>query len=317
MAKKKAPPKPPVKPYVWKQAAKVNWFPSINQPKPGGGFTLRPGIQPGSLGAILGNSGQTTPTARPSGGGGGGASGILADYLNQMRADSSASSNADKGSMIQNLRNAIVSYGLAPDYSALGADAQGYLKEALDQNTLDLAAKNEKEGISSHARLGHENDLAMRRIPATLAGRGLLRSGQTGADLGEQAQTFKNQGYDMLSALMQGITGSVGQFQEAERQRQRDLAEAEMGAGGDAYGDYSDSYMDDGGGDTGPAGPVAGTWLKKRQAQLAAKRAAAARAAAAKAAAARAAAQRAAQASRNRSSGNPMHKAGRGIVGRY
>ena len=208
---------------------------------------------------ILGTGGRNTPfvsgptsplrgfTAPASGGGGGGgASGILGDYLNQMRADASADSNADRGGMINNLRQAIISYGLAPDYSALGADAQGYLKEALDPNTLDLAAKNEKEGISSHARLGHENALAVRRIPAVLAGRGLLRSGQTGSDLGEQAQTFKNQGYDMLSALMQGITGSIGQYQEAERQRQRALADAEREAAMGAYSDYSDSYMDQG-----------------------------------------------------------------------
>jgi len=244
-AKKKAPPKP--KAPVW---IKANQGPATFQTSPLirsqvlGGINAR--TTPLYAGAL------TAPAA--SGGGGGGASGVLGDYLNQMRADSSASSNADRGSMINNLRQAIISYGLAPDYSALGADAQGYLKEALDPNTLDLAAKNEKEGISSHARLGHENDLAMRRIPAMLAGRGILHSGQTGSDLGEQAQTFKNQGYDMLSALMQGITGSVGQFQEAERQRQRDLAEQEMQSAMQAAGDWGDSglgggygYQDSGG----------------------------------------------------------------------
>jgi len=191
------------------------------------------------------------------------AAGILADYMNQMRADAAADRNAEKGSMIQNLRQAIISYGLAPDYSALGKDAQGYLKEALDPNTLNLAAKNEAEGISSHARLGRANEISMRQIPALLASRGILRSGQTGEDFKNQAQDYKNQGYDMVSALMQGITGSIGGFQEAERARQRALAEAEMQAAMQAANDWSDSDFGDSG-DSGDSGDTGNTGVSSK-----------------------------------------------------
>ncbi len=240
----------PKKPYVWKQAAGVNWFPGLNT-QPGGPGTRvipRPNLPKLDFSTLFGGA-RTQAPQQPSGNP---AAGILQDYLNQFRADAAAESNAEKGGMINNLRQAIISYGLAPDYSALGKDAQGYLKEALDPKTLELARKNEEEGISSHARLGRQNEIAMRRIPAALAARGPLRSGQTGSDFGDQAQDFKNQGYDMLSALMSGITGSVGQFQEAERARQRALAEAEMQAAMQAASDWSDSDFGDPT-DTGPA----------------------------------------------------------------
>jgi hypothetical protein len=276
-----------------------------------GGGTQTAKLSPAVLAMLKGGARTTAVNTRgimnakqpqTSPGGGNPAAGILADYMNQMRADAAADRNAEKGSMIQNLRQAIISYGLAPDYSALGKDAQGYLKEALDPNTLALAAKNEAEGISSHARLGRANEQSMRRIPAALAARGILRSGQTGSDFGDQAQDFKNQGYDMVSALMQGIQGSVGGFQEAERARQRALAEAEMQAAMQASEDWSDSDFGDTGdtGDTGPASTSAkpGAWLAKRRAQLAAQRAAAARRKAASLAAQRANERRRAQAGR-------------------
>ncbi len=244
--------KKPKKPYQWTGAKNINWFPGINQQPggPGTKITMRPGLPKLDFSTLFGGARTQAAPQQSSNP----AAGILQDYMNQMRADAAAESNAEKGSMINNLRQAIISYGLAPDYSALGKDAQGYLKQALDPNTLALAAKNEQEGISSHARLGHANEIAMRRIPAGLAARGLLHSGQTGADFGEHAQDFKNQGYDMLSALMSGITGSIGQYQEAERARQRALAEAEMQAAMQAAGDWSDSDM----GPTGDEGPATG-----------------------------------------------------------
>ena len=173
--------------------------------------------------------------------------GILADYLNQMRADAGASSFADKGSMINAIRKYAISYGALPDFSqmgGLGGDAQGYFQEAMDPATQALAQKAEAEGVSSHARLSHANDVATRQIPSALAARGMLHSGQTGADLGEQAQLYKNQGYDMLNEMLSGITGQVGGYQNAERERQRQLADMEMQAAMQASQDWGDSYFD-------------------------------------------------------------------------
>lgn len=175
--------------------------------------------------------------------------GLLQDYMNQQRADFAAESAADKGGMINALRKYIISYGASPNFEqfgGIGGDAAGYLKEAMDANTMALARKAEEEGLSSHARLAEQNARATRLIPAALAARGILRSGQTGSDLADQAMQYKRAGYDMLSELMGGVTGSVSNFQAAERQRQRALADAEMQAAWQAMQDWGDSYFDTG-----------------------------------------------------------------------
>ncbi len=186
--------------------------------------------------------------------------GILQDYLNQSRADFAAQSTAEKGDLINAIRKYVISYGASPNFEQLGGlgkDAQGYLKEALDQKTLDLARKAEEEGISSHARMSKANDITTRRIPAALAARGILRSGQTGSDLADQALSYKQQGYDMLTELMGGIQGGVSQFQNAERERQRQLAQMEMEMAMQAAQDWGDSYFDNGPAQ-GPARPNTG-----------------------------------------------------------
>jgi len=201
-----------------------------------------------------GGPGQTQGQPQASGNPAGG---ILSDYLNQQRADFGAEGVADRAGMINAIRRYVISYGQLPDFSqigGLGGDAQGFFAEALDQNTRDLAAKAEAEGVSSHARLSRANETTRRRIPAALAARGMLRSGQTGVDLGEQAQTYKNQGYDMLNEMLSGITGTVGSYQENERQRQRALAEAAMNAAMQASQDWGDYDMGGGGDEGAPSG---------------------------------------------------------------
>lgn len=192
--------------------------------------------------ALLGRGGAPQAPANPY-------AGILADYMNQMRADFGAQASAEKGDAINRIRQYIISYGGSPNFDqfgGLGKDAQGFLKEALDPRTVALAKKAEEEGVSSHARMSRANEIANRRIPSQLAARGILRSGQTGADLAEQALTYKQQGYDMLNELMGGVTGTVRGYQEAERERQRQLAQMEMEAAFQAAQDWGDSYFDQG-----------------------------------------------------------------------
>ncbi|MCI0408083.1 MAG: hypothetical protein L0191_05865 [Acidobacteria bacterium] len=181
-------------------------------------------------------------------GGGGGYSGLVGDYLNQARSDFAAASGADAASRDAALRKFIISYGAVPDFNQLGisASARGFLEKALDQKTRDLALKNYAEGTAIKARMDKANEVAQRRIPAQLAARGLLHSGQTGVDLAEQAQNYKIQGFDTLNEMLGGIEGTVGNFLENERQRQRELAEAAMRAAEGAYGDFGDSYLGDG-----------------------------------------------------------------------
>lgn len=142
------------------------------------------------------------------------------------------------------LRRLVISYGQMPDFNSLGISdkAKGFLSGALNDEVRQLAANAENEGVSVHARQAKANEVANRKIPALLAGRGLLRSGQTGYDLNEQAQNYKNQQYDTLNELLSNVEGTVGNFLAAERQRQLALAEARMQAAWNAFqnwGDYS------------------------------------------------------------------------------
>ena len=219
--------------------------------KPANPFSTKPGVQyavqhPLATMSILKGTAAAAPVAQKRSNP---FAGIMADYLNQMRGDMGAEGAADKGGMINQLRKYIVSYGALPDFSnigGLGGDAKGYLAEAMDPNTMALAQKAETEGLSSHARLGQENDKATRLIPALLASRGMLQSGQTGNDLADQGMKFKQSGYDMLNEMLSGITGSVSGYQENERQRQRQLADMEMQAAMQAAQDWGDSYFDGG-----------------------------------------------------------------------
>lgn len=182
----------------------------------------------------------------PGGPGGNPYAGILNEYLNSAKANFAAQGAADAASRDAALRRFVISYGQVPDFAALGISPQmqGFLKGAINQTVRDLAAKNEAEGTSIHARTLAANAKANRLIPAQLAARGMLRSGQTGADLAEQAQQFKITNFDQLNELLGGMEGTVGNFLMAERARQDALAQAELQAqmlaaqqwGGDMYG---------------------------------------------------------------------------------
>lgn len=217
---------------------------------------LFPGVKPGGLGnAAM----QNPPTAgnfdwfaglkgQGAGGGGNPYAGILGDYMSQLRADFDADSRANAAARDAALRRFIISYGQVPDFDSLGisGDARGFLQGILDPTTLDLAAKNEREGTSIHARQAYDNTVANRRIPAHLAARGMLRSGQTGADLGEQARSYKIQGFDTLNEMLSNIEGTVGSFLNSERERRRALADAELEASMGAAGDWGgDMYGED------------------------------------------------------------------------
>ena len=184
---------------------------------------------------------------------------LISSFLNQTRADLQADSVADAAGRDASLRRLIISYGDAPDLDKLGIskDAAGFLKGVLDEKTKGLARQNTEEGTSIKARLDRENMLAQRRIPAALAARGVLRSGQTGSDLGDQQLAYKQRGFDTLNELLGSAEGTVGSFLNAERERQRALAEAEQEAAFRAQDVWGDSYLDQ-----SDAGPQAAVNLK-------------------------------------------------------
>src|SRR5574337_1135594 len=220
------------------------------------------------VGGILGGGQQQ----QQQGGGGGGnpAAGILADYLSKMRADANANSVSDAATRDAAIKRLAISFGQVPDFSAMGLDpaTSKIIQNALDQHTRDLAAQNTAQGTSVFARMAHDNMLANRRIPAMLAGRGLLRSGQTVSDLAEQAQGYKNQSFDAMNEMLNQATGAIGAYAAAERARQEQLAQMELqaalaaaqegyGAGGGGGGWSGGGAGSGGGGGGGVARPSA------------------------------------------------------------
>jgi hypothetical protein len=152
--------------------------------------------------------------------------------LSALQAQFKADSIADAAARDAAIRRYVVSYGQIPDFSKLGISgaAAGFLSNAINDNIRNLAAQNELEGTSIHARMNKEANQAMARIPAVLASRGILRSGQTGVDLANQAQASKNIQFDTLNELLGNIENVTSSFLNAERDRANQMAMAEMQA---------------------------------------------------------------------------------------
>lgn len=191
----------------------------------------------------------------PSGGGGPSySSPDLTALTNQIQAQGVS----DKASMNNALQRYIISYGQVPDFSKLGigSDAQGYLSGAITDQVKQLAAQNEAGGTSVHARLAAQDAIAQRQVGQQMAARGMLHSGETGYGLQQEAQNAKNQSFDTLNDLLGNISNTVGQFQQAERDRAMQLAEMEMQAAMGSAGGYTDPGSGDGGGVAPPTNPV-------------------------------------------------------------
>ena len=173
--------------------------------------------------------------------------------LSALKAAYAAQSQADAASRDAALRRLVISYGAMPSLDSMGISdaARGFLKSAINDKTMQLAQNAEKEGVSVHARQASQDAIARRQIPATLAGRGLLHSGQTGYDFGQQAQSYKNQQYDTLNELLGNVENTVGGFLQAERDRQLGLAQAQMQAAWAAMQSMDGSYG-------GPSGYTSG-----------------------------------------------------------
>lgn len=245
-------------PAVWKKPKFINPFESETMQISPWIKSMFGGGQQTAVG--FAKDGFAAPGAPGGGGGGNPYAGILNEFLAASKARFGAESAADAASRDAALRRYIISYGQAPDFSKMGlsGSAKAFLDKALDAKTRGLAELNTKEGTSVFARTKHANDLANRRIASSLAGRGILRSGQTGADLSEQAQEYKNTSFDQLNELLSGVEGTIGNFLAAERARQEALAQAELQAqlaaaqewGGDMYG-----YQQPGPSSQGPSAP--------------------------------------------------------------
>jgi len=165
--------------------------------------------------------------APPSGGGG--FSDPYATAIKQnpalmaLRAMYEAASVSDAAQRAQAIQKALIQFGEVPE----GFDLD------VTPETSQLAGENTQAGLSSLARLAKWNTDQRRDIASGLAARGMLRSGEYGHQLGEQALGFKQQQYDSRQQLLDYLNGLQQAFLAAERQRQFDMASKLMAVGAD------------------------------------------------------------------------------------
>lgn len=135
---------------------------------------------------------------------------------------------ADAASRDAAIRNAIETFGYAPDIATLAQQlgmTQSDLQNALTPDVQKLAQENTDAGLSTKARLDQANANAIRQITQNLNKRGILNSGEAGYELDQQ-----NLGYRQAqSDATQKLLGFLQQYQQgylsAQQQREGQLAQ--------------------------------------------------------------------------------------------
>lgn len=152
---------------------------------------------------------------------------LAADQIyQQLLRNSAAESVQDKEGMLSAWKRAMINFGEIPsDMSFM----PGGLGEALDPGVRDLIAKNTKEGLSVLARLNKAYSDRQMNITNNLAARGIIGSGETGYQYGENALANKQGQYDARQRLLDVLLGAENSWIQAERARQAALLAAAQG----------------------------------------------------------------------------------------
>jgi hypothetical protein len=124
----------------------------------------------------------------------------------------------DAGAKAQALR-ALSLFGEVPalegvDMGVVGPNFATYAQEARP-----LAEKATREGLSIAARLEKQYKQNVRAIKNALAARGALQSGETGYQLGEEQQRYKEAGFDARTKLVDFLSGIEAGRAAAARSR--------------------------------------------------------------------------------------------------
>lgn len=152
--------------------------------------------------------------------------------FSQQRADLSAQGISDAAQRAAATQRALVQFGVVPDFEEAGgnlglSDQQlSFLRQDVTPEVRELARESTEEGLSVTGRIREQNERNIRQIRNALAARGMLRSGELGFQLGEAQQAFKRAQFGARNELLDYLGGVQAAYVEAERMRQRQLAEA-------------------------------------------------------------------------------------------
>lgn len=150
-------------------------------------------------------------------------SALLQSLLAPLQAEAAGMSKADAAALRAAQQRAVIQFGSSLEGADPGLVGAGFGK-AIDQRTLGLAQKNTAAGLSISSRLGTAHQDAVNQIRNTLAARGLLRSGETGYQLGREQTAYTQSQYDSRQKILDYLAGIQSAFQTAEQQRQWALA---------------------------------------------------------------------------------------------
>lgn len=149
-------------------------------------------------------------------------------FVQQLEALLKAQSASDAATRKANINRAIIDYGALPDFSA--SPFQSQFMSDIDPITGQLAAANTQSGVSQLARLNRAHETNQLRIPDTMAARGILFSGETGYQLGEENLRHTQAVYDTTRGLTDYISGALAAYQQSEQGRSLQLLEARQQA---------------------------------------------------------------------------------------
>jgi hypothetical protein len=148
--------------------------------------------------------------------------------------DAQAQDAADRAQRNASMQRAMEDYGLMPDLSG-SASQLGLTNTDLSQiqtpEAQTLANANTTSGMSTTAQLNLARSNALKNIVNALAGRGMMRSGDTGYNTGQEEQAATLAQYNAQKTLLDYLAGIQSGYAAAVKQRQSDQ-----------YGQFSDAY---------------------------------------------------------------------------
>jgi hypothetical protein len=153
----------------------------------------------------------------------------------QILGDVQGASSAEKGQRNASMQRSMAEFGEIPDLSAslsaLGLTSSD-MAGIVTPETQTLAQSLTNSGVSTKAQLEYAQKKALQGISNALASRNMLRSGDTGYNVGQQNLAYTQNQYNARKQLLDYLAGIQSGYAAAERSRQSDLRSAWT----DAYG---------------------------------------------------------------------------------
>lgn len=150
--------------------------------------------------------------------------------LAQQNASASGiSSAAQRAAATQ---QALIQFGMVPDFSGLGIspDQQGFLSQDVTPDISALAQQNTTNGLSTEAQLQRQNQQNTLLLQQQLAGRGALSSGEANYQLGNNQQNYNLAQSNAVNQLLSTIAGYQNQYVTAQQTAQQQLQAAMQAA---------------------------------------------------------------------------------------